>query len=131
MILLKSRLRCIDNTGAQVVECIRVLQSKRAARVGERIACVVQRARPIPLDAVASSTTAGKVRRGDLRHAVITSTRKPVRRGDGTSVRFDDNTCVLVSKTGEPLGTRVSGAVSSELRGKKYSKILSLAPKIV
>lgn len=130
MILLKSKLNCIDNTGAMLVECIKVLGADRAARVGDRIVCVVQRARPIAANIAGTAAAANKVKRGDIRHAVIVRTRKQTARPDGSYARFDDNACVLISKTGEPLGTRVTGVVASELR-KGYSKIMSLAEKII
>lgn len=77
---------------------------------------------------MSSSSSAGKVKRGDIRHAVIVRTRQRVTRRDGSVVRFDDNACVLINKAGDPVGTRVNGIVGQELRTKKWSKILSMAP---
>ena len=71
---------------------------------------------------------ANKVRRGDIRHAVVVRARKEERRKDGSLIRFDDNACVLINKNGDPIGTRLSSIVGAELRDKKWSKILSLAP---
>jgi large subunit ribosomal protein L14 len=76
----------------------------------------------------AAVTAANKVRRGDVRHAVVVRAAKELRRPDGSSVRFDDNACVLVSKAGEPIGSRVTGAVAAELRRKGWARILALAP---
>lgn len=75
-----------------------------------------------------SISAANKVRRGDIRHAVVVRTVKKLQRPDGSVVKFDDNACVLINKTGEPIGTRLNGIVGSELRKMKWSKILSLAP---
>lgn len=75
-----------------------------------------------------SVSAANKVRRGDIRHAVVVRTKKPYQRRDGSQVRFDDNACVLINKGGEPIGSRMNGVVGKELRDKKWSKILSLAP---
>lgn len=75
-----------------------------------------------------SVSAANKVRRGDIRHAVIVRTAKKYSRPDGSVVKFDDNACVLINKGGEPIGSRLNGIVAHELRGKKWSKILSLAP---
>lgn len=99
---------------------------------GDEIVVVVQKARPIPQGQTGSaSSNAAKVRRGDVRHAVIVRTKKEAKRPDGRVVRFDDNACVLLNNRKEPLGTRVNGVVSSELRERGWSKILSLAPKQV
>lgn len=75
-----------------------------------------------------STTAANKVRRGDIRHAVVVRTAKKLQRPDGSVVKFDDNACVLINKAGEPIGTRLNGVVGSELKKMKWSKILSLAP---
>lgn len=76
----------------------------------------------------AATLAANKVKRGDIRHAIIVRTRKRVQRPDGSVVRFDDNACVLINKAGDPVGTRVNGVVGAELRRKGWSKILSMAP---
>ncbi|EJD47665.1 ribosomal protein L14 [Auricularia subglabra TFB-10046 SS5] len=133
MISLKGTLHIIDNTGALLAECVNVLKHKVNhgwGTVGDEIVVVVQEARPISASALASST-AIKVRRGDVRRAVIVRTRKPVRRPDGRWVRFDDNAAVLLNNKREMLGTRISGVVSADLRLKGWSKIVSLAPKVI
>lgn len=93
---------------------------------------VVKKARPIPHDAPSSATTQ-RVRRGDVRHAVVVRTAKEMTRklADGRTVRFDDNACVLLNNRKEPLGTRINGVVGAELRTKGWSKILALATKVV
>ncbi|KAH9956348.1 ribosomal protein L14p/L23e-domain-containing protein [Russula dissimulans] len=149
MIGLKGTLNVIDNSGALLVECINVLKNKVNngwGSVGDEIVCVVKRARPIPPSAQAASgpssssgsssssssavSNALKVRRGDVRRAVIVRCRKPVRRPDGRWVRFDDNAAVLLNSKREMLGTRIGGVVSADLRMKGWGKIVSLAPKV-
>ncbi|TDL19531.1 ribosomal protein L14 [Rickenella mellea] len=133
MISLKGTLNVIDNSGALLVECVNVLKHKVNhgwGGVGDEIVCVVKRARPIPAAALASSTIV-KVRRGDVRRAVIVRTKKPMRRPDGRMVRFDDNAAVLLNNKREMLGTRISGPVSAELRLKGWGKVVSLAPKVL
>ncbi|KAJ5234665.1 54S ribosomal protein L38 [Penicillium citrinum] len=127
MIQLKTLLNCIDNSGASVVECVNVLKKKRAATIGDRIVVVVQKQRAAGSEG-SGTTLANKVRRGDIRHAVIVRVKKEMQRIDGTVVRFGDNACVLVNKSGDPIGTRMNGVVGQELRDKQWSKILSLAP---
>ena len=101
-------------------------------RVGDEVVVVVQKAKPIPANQVSSaSSNALKVRRGDVRHAVIVRTKKESQRPDGRAVKFDDNACVLLNNRKEPLGSRVNGVVSSELRERGWGKILSLASKVV
>lgn len=75
-----------------------------------------------------AASAANKVKRGDIRHAIVVRTKKKVQRPDGSVVRFDDNACVLINKSGDPIGTRVNGVVGAELRRRKWSKILSMAP---
>ncbi|KAL1305655.1 hypothetical protein AAFC00_007249 [Neodothiora populina] len=131
MIQLKSMINCIDNSGAAVVECVRVLKMKRHAKIGDRIIVVVQKQRnfgPESGGGGVSVSAANKVRRGDIRHAVVVRTAKKYQREDGSVVKFDDNACVLINKGGEPIGTRLNGLVGQELRKMKWSKILSLAP---
>ncbi|CAF9914052.1 MAG: hypothetical protein HETSPECPRED_001732 [Heterodermia speciosa] len=129
MIQLKTILNCIDNSGATLVECIANLRMKRHGRIGDKIIVVVQKTRSIgeSLAGAGGAAAANKVKRGDIRHAVIVRTKKMVQRKDGMVVRFDDNACALIAKNGEPLGTRINGVVGSELREKQWSKILSLA----
>jgi ribosomal protein L14 len=88
---------------------------------------VVQKQRNALAEGMASSSGA-KVKRGDIRHAVVVRTKQRVQRRDGSVVRFDDNACVLINKAGDPIGTRINGVVGQELRKKKWSKILSMAP---
>ncbi|EEH17154.1 ribosomal protein L14 [Paracoccidioides brasiliensis Pb03] len=128
MIQLKTLLNCIDNSGAAIVECASVLKMKRAATIGDRIIVVVKKQRnPGPDMGSASSGVVTKVRRGDVLHAVVVRARK-VQRPDGSWVKFDDNACVLINKSGDPIGTRLNGIVGKELQKKGWSKILSLAP---
>lgn len=121
-------LNCIDNSGAMVVECAMVVGQKRHASIGDRIVCVVQQQRSAGEAGMASASAANKVKRGDIRHAVVVRTRYRVQRLDGSVIKFDDNACVLINKAGEPVGSRISGVVGAELRRKKWSKILSMAP---
>ncbi|ESZ97183.1 50S ribosomal protein L14 [Sclerotinia borealis F-4128] len=112
MIQLKTMLNCIDNSGAAVVECVKVMKMKRHAKIGERIIVVVQKQRNFSETgpgATVSTSAANKVRRGDVRHAVVVRTVKKLQRPDGSVVKFDDNACVLINKTGEPIGTRLNG----------------------
>ncbi len=104
-------LNCIDNSGASIVECVANLRMKRHAKIGDRIIVVVQRQRNFGegSGAGAGTSIANKVKRGDIRHAIVVRTAKKLQRKDGMVVRFDDNACVLINKTGEPIGTRVLG----------------------
>ncbi|KAG9233957.1 mitochondrial 54S ribosomal protein YmL38/YmL34 [Amylocarpus encephaloides] len=131
MIQLKTMLNCIDNSGAAVVECAKVMKMHRGAKIGDRIIVVVQKQRNFTDTGKGTSvgtSAANKVRRGDVRHAVVVRTAKKYQRPDGSVVKFDDNACVLINKAGEPIGTRLNGVVGVELRKMKWSKILSLAP---
>jgi ribosomal protein L14 len=130
----------IDNSGALLVECVNVLKNKVNngwGGVGDEIVCIVKRARPTSSGPGTGSgagaqavSAALKVRRGDVRRAVIVRSRKPVRRPDGRWVRFDDNAAVLLNNKREMLGTRIGGVVSADLRMKGWGKIVSLAPKV-
>lgn len=116
-------LALADNTGAKKLQCIRVLSGhrRRYAGIGDTVTCVVKEA--IPHSAVKKS---------DIVHAVIVRTRKELRRPDGTYIRFDDNAAVIVDrKTKEPRGTRIFGPVPRELRGRGFTKIISLAPEVL
>jgi len=131
MIQLKTMLNCIDNSGAAIVECAKVMKMKRHAKIGDRIIVVVQKQRNFGGEGghgPVGTSAANKVRRGDIRHAVVVRTKKKLQRPDGSVVKFDDNACVLINKAGEPIGTRLNGIVGNELRKMKWSKILSLAP---
>lgn len=122
MIQMQSKLEVADNSGARKVQCIKVLggSKRRTAGVGDVIVVSVKEAIP-----------RGRVKKGDLHRAVIVRTAKEVRRDDGTAIRFDRNAAVLISKTGEPVGTRIFGPVTRELRSKGYMKIISLAPEVL
>ncbi|KAK0630961.1 ribosomal protein L14b/L23e [Bombardia bombarda] len=128
MLQLKSMLNCIDNSGAAIVECVMVVGQKRHASIGDRIVVVVQKQRGAHAEGMSASSNATKVKRGDIRHAVVVRTRQNVTRRDGSNIKFDDNACVLINKAGDPIGTRINGIVGQELRTKKWSKILSMAP---
>ncbi|KAK0666541.1 54S ribosomal protein L38, mitochondrial [Podospora pseudocomata] len=127
MIQLKSMLNCIDNSGAAIVECAMVIGQKRHASIGDRIVVVVQKQRDAGAAGMAAASGA-KVKRGDIRHAVVVRTKQKVTRRDGSCIKFDDNACVLINKSGDPIGSRINGVVGMELRKKKWSRILSMAP---
>lgn len=122
MIQTETVLDVADNSGAKKVLCIRVLGGtrRRYARVGDIIVVTVKEAIPH-----------AKVKKGDVMRAVVVRTAKEIRRMDDTSVRFDGNSAVLLSASGEPVGTRIFGPVARELRGKGFMKIISLAPEVV
>lgn len=122
MIQNETRLEVADNSGAKVVQCIKVLggAGRRYAHVGDVIVVSVKEAIP-----------RGKVKKGDVRKAVIVRTAKEVHRDDGTSIRFDKNAAVILSNTLEPVGTRIFGPVVRELRAKNFTKIMSLAPEVL
>lgn len=131
MIYLKSLLNVIDNSGAQIVECIKVLRHgpRNFASVGDEITVVVKQARPLNSEITGQSSN-NRVKRRDICRAIVVRTKAPFRRPDGSVIRFDDNACVLVNKNGDPLGTRVSLVVAKELKDLQYSKIVALAPKV-
>ena len=122
MIQMQSNLDVADNSGARRVQCIKVLGgSKRMiAGVGDVIVVSVKEAIP-----------RGRVKKGDIHRAVIVRTAKEISRQDGTSIRFDRNAAVLIDRNNEPIGTRIFGPVTRELRGKKFMKIISLAPEVL
>lgn len=138
MIYLKSMLKVIDNSGAQMAECIKVMKKgspKSPGRIGDRIVCVVQKAKPLTQNITGTANT-NRVKKGDIVHAIIVRAKqKNQGRNDGSFVAFGDNACVLINKnTGEPLGSRImanDGCVSRELREKGFNKICSLASKVV
>lgn len=138
MIYLKSILKVIDNSGAQLAECIKVIRRGSPytpAKIGDRIVCVVQKAKPLTQNISGTSNT-NRVKKGDIVHAIVVRTKqKNMYRPDGSTVNFGDNACVLINKTnGEPLGTRImanDGCVGKELRDKGYNKICSLASRVV
>jgi len=122
MIQVQTELFVADNTGARKVECIKVLggSKRRYATIGDIIVVSIK-------DAI----TKGKVKKGDVHKAVIVRTRKEIKRLDGTSIKFDANAAVLVQPNGEPIGTRIFGPVTRELRNKNFMKIISLAPEVL
>jgi large subunit ribosomal protein L14 len=122
MIQQESRLKVADNSGAKEVLCIRVLggTGRRYASVGDKIVVTVKSAMP-----------SGGVKKGAVSKAVVVRTRKEVRRADGSYIRFDDNSCVLLNAQDEPRATRIFGPVARELREKQYMKIVSLAPEVL
>jgi large subunit ribosomal protein L14 len=122
MIQQQSVLQVADNSGAKRVMCIKVLggSRRRYATVGDIIVVSVKEALPN-----------SKVKKGDVKKAVIVRTKKELRRGDGSTIRFDENSAVLITEQGDPLGTRIFGPVARELRGKKFAKIISLAPEVL
>lgn len=122
MIQTQSYLYVADNSGARRVMCIKVLggSKRRYARVGDLIKVTVKEAIP-----------RGKVKKGQVMTAVVVRTRKGVRRSDGSLIKFDDNAAVLLNTQQAPVGTRIFGPVTRELRGDKYMKIISLAPEVI
>ncbi|GAB1449491.1 MAG: 50S ribosomal protein L14 [Bacteroidetes bacterium] len=122
MIQQESRLKVADNSGAREVLCIRVLggTGRRYASVGDKIVVSVKSALP-----------SGAVKKGAVSKAVVVRTKKEVRRADGSYIRFDDNSCVLLNAQDEPRATRIFGPVARELREKQFMKIVSLAPEVL
>ena len=122
MIQVRTNLDVADNSGAKKVQCIKVLggSHRRTASVGDVIVVAIKDAIP-----------RGKVKKGTVHRAVIVRTAKAVNRPDGTTIRFDRNAAVLISKELEPIGTRIFGPVVRELRAKKFMKIISLAPEVL
>lgn len=122
MIQTQSYLEVADNSGARRVMCIKVLggSHRRYASVGDLIKVTVKEAIP-----------RGKVKKGQVMTAVVVRTRKGVRRGDGSLIKFDENAAVLLNNTDQPIGTRIFGPVTRELRSEKFMKIISLAPEVL
>jgi len=122
MIQMQTDLDVADNSGARRVQCIKVLggSKRRTASVGDVVVVTVKEAIP-----------RGRVKKGDIHRAVIVRTAKEVRRGDGTAIRFDRNAAVLITNQNEPIGTRIFGPVTRELRAKRFMKIVSLAPEVL
>jgi large subunit ribosomal protein L14 len=122
VISVESNLDVADNSGARRVQCIKVLggSRRRTASVGDVIVVSVKEAIP-----------RGKVKKGDVHQAVIVRTAFPVRRPDGSAIRFDRNAAVLITKQQEPIGTRIFGPVVRELRARRFTKIISLAPEVI
>jgi len=122
MIQMQSHLDVADNSGARRVQCIKVLggSKRKYAGLGDVIVVSVKEAIPN-----------GKVKKGDVHKAVIVRTAKEVRRADGSYIRFDTNSAVLIDNKNEPIGTRIFGPVARELRGRQYMKIVALAPEVL
>ena len=122
MIQAETRLTVADNSGAKILYCIKVLggSRRRYASIGDIIVVSVKEAIPNT-----------KVKKGDVVKAVVVRTKKEIRRPDGSYIRFDDNSAVLISQTKEPIGTRIFGPVARELRAKSFMKIISLAPEVL
>jgi len=122
MIQTQSYLEVADNSGARRVMCIKVLggSHRRYARVGDIIKVTVKEAIP-----------RGKVKKGQVLNAVVVRTKKGVRRPDGSLIKFDDNAAVILNAQNAPIGTRIFGPVTRELRGEKFMKIISLAPEVL
>ena len=122
MIQMQSNLDVADNSGARRVQCIKVLGGSRrkSAGVGDIIVVSVKEAIP-----------RGRVKKGEIHRAVIVRTRSDIRRTDGSVIRFDRSAAVLINPQGEPIGTRIFGPVTRELRAKQYMKIISLAPEVL
>ena len=122
MIQQQSNLEVADNSGARRVMCIKVIggSQRRYASVGDVIVVSIKEAIP-----------RGKVKKGEVHRAVIVRTKRDIHRPDGSTIRFDKNAAVLISKQNEPIGTRIFGPVTRELRGKQFMKIVSLAPEVL
>ena len=122
MIQVQTQMTVADNSGAKKVSCIRVLGGtrRRYAGVGDIVIVAVKEALPH-----------SKVKKGDVMRAVIVRTVKETRRSDGSYIKFDDNSAVLINPQGDPIGTRIFGPVARELRAKRFMKIISLAPEVL
>ena len=122
MIQAQSKLLVADNSGAREVMCIKVLggSKRRYAHVGDVIKVAIKEAIPT-----------GRVKKGQVADAVIVRTKKNIKREDGSSIKFDDNAAVLINAQKQPIGTRIFGPVSRELRSKDFMKIISLAPEVI
>ena len=122
MIQAETNLEVADNSGARRVQCIKVLggSKRKYASVGDVIVVTIKEAIP-----------RGRVKKGEIVKAVIVRTAKDIRRPDGSTIRFDSNAAVLITPQGEPIGTRIFGPVTRELRAKRYMKIISLAPEVL
>ena len=122
MIQTQTILEIADNSGARKVMCIKVVggSKRRYARVGDIIKVAIKEAIPT-----------GRVKKGQVAEAVVVRTKKDIKREDGSSIRFDDNAAVLVNTQKQPIGTRIFGPVSRELRSKDFMRIISLAPEVI
>jgi large subunit ribosomal protein L14 len=122
MIQMQTNLYVADNSGARRIQCIKVLggSKRKTAGIGDVIVVSIKEAIP-----------RGRVTKGDIHRAVIVRTAKEIRRPDGSAIRFDRNAAVLINNQGEPIGTRIFGPVTRELRAKQFMKIISLAPEVL
>ena len=122
MIQMQSNLDVADNSGARRVQCIKVLggSKRKVAGIGDVIVVAVQQVLP-----------GGKVKKGDVKKAVIVRSKYPIRREDGSYIRFDKNSVVILGNSNDPIGTRIFGPVARELRNKNFTKICSLAPEVL
>lgn len=122
MIQMQTRLGVADNSGARQVQCIKVLggSKRRYASIGDTIIVSVKEALPN-----------ARVKKGEVRRAVVVRTKKEITRADGTHIRFDDNAAVIIDNQNQPVGTRIFGPVARELRARKYMRIISLAPEVL
>ncbi|MGB0822583.1 MAG: 50S ribosomal protein L14 [Alphaproteobacteria bacterium] len=122
MIQMQSNMDVADNSGARRVQCIKVLggSKRRTAGVGDIVVVSVKEAIP-----------RGRVKKGDVQRAVIVRTSYDIQRPDGSTIRFDKNAAVLINKNNDPIGTRIFGPVTRELRAKNFMKIISLAPEVL
>ena len=127
MIQQETNLFVADNSGARRVQCIKVLggSKRKTASVGDIIVVAVKDADP------QSPNRSAKIRKGDVARAVIVRTAKEIRRADGSALRFDRNAAVIINRQNEPVGTRIFGPVTRELRGRNFMKIISLAPEVL
>lgn len=122
MIQMQSKMEVADNSGARLVQCIKVLggSHRRYAGIGDVVKVSIKESIP-----------KGKVKKGDVYNAVVVRTRKSSRRSDGSAIKFDKNAVVLLNASHQPIGTRIFGPVTRELRSEKYMKIVSLAPEVI
>ena len=122
MIQMQTNLDVADNSGARRVQCIKVLggAGRRTASVGDVVVVTVKEAIP-----------RGRVKKGEIHRAVVVRTAKEIRRSDGSAIRFDGNAAVLINRQGEPIGTRIFGPVTRELRARRFMRIVSLAPEVL
>lgn len=122
MIQAETNLEVADNSGARRIQCIKVLggSKRKYASVGDLIVVTIKEATP-----------RGRVKKGEIVKAVVVRTAKDIRRSDGSAIRFDSNAAVLITPQGEPIGTRIFGPVTRELRAKHFMKIISLAPEVL
>jgi len=119
---MQTMLTAADNSGAKKLQCIKVLggSKRKYASIGDLIVVTVKEALPN-----------SKVKKGEVRRAVVVRTRKEIKRADGSYIKFDVNSAVLINEVGEPVGTRIFGPVARELRARRYMKIVSLAPEVL